>query len=68
MELGPPSFAGEGPHGSNGGYATQTHLAGLGGLDSESLSHDGATTSNGLQIGHAAATWRGMTSGSRKGA
>lgn len=48
----------EGPDGTESSHATEPHLAGFCGLHSEGLSHDGAATSNGLQIGHAATTWR----------
>lgn len=67
MEPSPSSFAREGPHGPDGRQATQTHLARLCGLDSQCLSHDGAATSNGLQVGHAATTGRGMAGRRREG-
>ena len=56
-------LARESPDGSECSNATESHLAGLCGLHGEGLSHDGAATSNGLQIGHAATTWGGLTGG-----
>jgi hypothetical protein len=56
-------LARESPDGSESSNATKSHLARLCGLHSEGLSHDGAATSNGLQIGHAATTGGGLTGG-----
>jgi hypothetical protein len=55
-------LSGESPDGTESSHATESHLAGLGGLHGERLSHDGAATSNGLQVGHAATT-RGSVAG-----
>lgn len=68
MESRAPGLARESPHGSHGCNATQSHLAGLCGLDSQSLSHNRAAASDGLQIGHAATTGRGLAGGRREGA
>jgi hypothetical protein len=70
MESGFPTacFSRESPDGSEGSDATEPHLAGLCGLHGEGLSHDGAATSNGLQIGHAATTWRGLAGRGGEGA
>jgi hypothetical protein len=54
-------LARESPDGSESSNATESHLAGLCGLHGEGLSHDGAATSNGLQIGHAATTGGDLT-------
>ena len=67
VDPGLSGFARESPNGTKSSSATQTHSARLCGLDSESLSHDGAATSNGLQIGHTAATTGGGREGSKSG-
>jgi hypothetical protein len=61
-------FSRESPDGSQSSDPTEPHLAGLCGLHSEGLSHDGATTGNGLQIGHAATAGRGLAGRGREGA
>ena len=61
-------FSRESPDGSQSSDPTEPHLAGLCGLHSEGLSHDGAATGNGLQIGHAAAAGRGLAGRGREGA
>jgi hypothetical protein len=61
-------FSRESPDGSKSSDPAEPHLARLCGLHSEGLSHDGAATSNGLQIGHAATTGRGLAGRGREGA
>jgi hypothetical protein len=61
-------FSRESPDCAESSNATETNFAGLGCLNGESFTHDGAATSNGLQIGHATTTWRGMTSRGGEGA
>jgi hypothetical protein len=48
---------------SNGCGATNARFARPGGLHGERLAHNGAATSNGLQVGHCAATRGGMATG-----
>lgn len=53
---------------SDRSHSAHTELGGSGSLDGEGLAHDGAATSDGLQIGHAATTWRRTwVGGGRKG-
>ena len=61
-------LARESPDGSEGSDATEPHLAGLCGLHGEGLAHDGAATSNGLQVGHATATGGGLAGRGRESA
>jgi hypothetical protein len=61
-------LSGESPDGPESSHATESYLAGLRGLHGEGLSHDGAATCNGLQIGHAATTRGGLAGGGREGA
>ena len=70
MESGLSSacLARESPDGAEGSDAAEPHLAGLCGLHGEGFAHYGAATSNGLQIGHAASTGRGLAGGGGEGA
>jgi hypothetical protein len=52
---------------SNGRGATYARLPRPGGLHGKRLTHDGAATCNGLQVGHCAATGGGMATGSGGG-
>jgi hypothetical protein len=67
VDPGLSGFTRESPNGTKRSSATKTYSARLCGLNSEGLSHDGAATSNGLQIGHAATTTGGGREGSKSG-
>ncbi len=62
MELGPINLCMVGPNAAKS--ACKAVVVGTSALHSERLSHDWATTSQHLEIGHAAAAGRGIMGGS----